>query len=126
MENIFENAYFGKAYKTKDGTRVTFIEQRYEDDFSIHIPKCKYSIETTHRYNSKGEFYLGNGEYGHGALDIISEWQEPVDEEKLDKLAEESEKEQISIAKQCESLGKCYGFDYITGFKAGYRKAKEE
>lgn len=78
MENIFEDTYFGKPYKTKDNTIVKFVVQTYGDDFIIYIPKCKYSVETTHRYNSKGEFYLGNGEYGHGALDIVSEWQEPI------------------------------------------------
>lgn len=126
MRNLFEGAYFGKAYKTKDNTRVIFVQQRYENDFSIYIPKCKYSIETIHRYNSKGEFYLGNGEHGHAALDIISEWQEPIDEDKLEELAYEyiidsthqDDEEEIYISLKDK--------DVIKGFKAGYRKAKEE
>lgn len=85
MKNIFENAYFGKAYKTKDNTIVRFIKQLYEDTFLVYIPKCTYSIETTHRYNSKGEFYLGNCEYGHAALDIVSEGQEEINEKELEE-----------------------------------------
>lgn len=50
--------------------------------------------------------------------------QEPIDEEELDRLAKQSEQEQIRIAKQCERLGQCYGFDFQTGYKEGYRQAK--
>lgn len=122
MKNIFENAYFGKAYKTKDNTIVKFIIQRGEDDFSIYIPKCKYSIETTHRYNSKGEFYLGDGEYGHGALDVVSEWQEEINEEELDELAEDASYEAYQTD-EYDNASRWLG--YYRGFKDGYRKAKE-
>lgn len=114
--NIFEGAYFGKAYRTKDNTIVKFIMQRYADDFIIYIPKCKYSVETPHIYNLNGEFYLGNGEYGHSALDIVSEWQEPTDEEELDRLAHEYVDNSLPLLDG----------DAISCFKAGYRKALEK
>lgn len=129
-EDIFENAYFGKAYKTKDNTIVKFVLQ--DKDFIIlYIPKCKYSIETTHRYNSKGEFYLGDGEFGHAALDIVSEWQEPIDEKKLDEMAVKYEYISYGYSVDLEDDIKTDWsnqqniIDIHEAFKAGYRKALE-
>lgn len=125
MNNIFKDAYFGKPYKTSDNTIVKFVLQRYEDDFIIYIPKCKYSVETTHRYNSKGEYYLGNGEYGHGALDIVSELQ-PISEEELDKIALEKYPIRSEIVRNGLTFVKVDPNEPKREcFKAGFRKAKE-
>lgn len=134
MRNIFEGAYFGKEYRTKDNTIVRFIKQNYADDFSIYIPKCKYSVETTHRYNSKGEFYLGDGEYGHGALDIISEWEEEIDEEELDDIVNKLCVEKFIDSVDMKDIVCNLTYDlaqaaieaYEIGCKAGYRKALEK
>lgn len=122
--SLFENAYFGKTYITKDNTIVKFILQD-KDFVLLYIPKCKYSIETTHRYNPKGEFYLGDGEYGHGSLDVICEWTEEITEEEVKSALTEATKYEYNKSYYCAS--KSIGVNYFDiGFDAGYRKAKEK
>lgn len=54
--------------------------------------------------------------------DIVSEWQEPIDERELENLAQKAESQQFQIVKQGYSLGQCIGIDFIAGFKAGYHR----
>lgn len=83
--NIFENAFLGKAYKTRDDRKAIYCES-YENS----------SHTVIHRLLSKGPFgfrlvnTLSNGNIFSFRMDkddIVSEWKEEVNEEELDKLA---------------------------------------
>lgn len=72
MENIFENAYFGKAYKTRDGRKAIYI-------YKEKISPFKHALSLGGVMNA---MYEDDGSYDcsvHDA-DIVSEWQKEVDE----------------------------------------------
>lgn len=76
--NIFEGAYFGKAYKTRNGRIVRYCGKQssmyvLEDD-GVAVD-----------YFSDGTFLTS----GESEFDIVSERQEPINEEELNKLANE-------------------------------------
>lgn len=73
MSNIFENAYFGKMYKTRDGRKAIYIQ---EDCCIVEGNIDAFS------YFDDGHFSIPLKECG---IDIVSEWQEPINEEKLDE-----------------------------------------
>ena len=111
MNNIFENAYFGKAYKTRDGRKAIYYHSRPDSTHELIVEGCSPVI-----------IYWSNGETIHTIsnkhLDIVSEWQEEINDEELDKFA----KTKYGNFRTKDSI--VYG--YIEGFKTGYRKAKEE
>lgn len=113
MKNIFENAYFGKAYKTRDGRKALF--SRKDGD--------TFDLETEDSYNpvrSDGSFLYTKEGYESNS-DIVSEWQEEINEEELDKLARE-DAEKAYVLKDSN-----YNLWYLVTetFKRGYRKAKK-
>lgn len=65
-------------------------------------------------YYPNGRLY--KGDCFETENDIVSEWQDEINEEKLDELAESESEERFG------------GFSeyFIDGFKNGYRKAKEQ
>ena len=102
-KNIFENAYFGKAYKTRNGKIVRYCGKNssmyvLEDDGVV----IDYFPDGTFLTSGESEF------------DIVSEWQEEIDEEELDDLAR---KEYPPRTTWDDSERDAY--------KKGYRKAKE-
>lgn len=106
-KNIFENAYFGKAYKMRNGNKAIFHRNNNRTWYliceEIH-DRIPYNVDGTSR--------------GDNCFDIVSEWQEEINEEELAKIAEESSKTVYT------AFMKLIGI-WISGFKAGYRKAKE-
>lgn len=107
MKNIFENAYFGKVYKTREGRRAVYLK-------FLHNNKHHLYVENTGIMDcTQDGLYTGMAGRLED-LDIVSEWQEPIDEDKLEELAEEY------IDTWSES------YSCKLAFKAGYRKAKEE
>ncbi len=81
-KNIFENAYFGKSYKTRDGKKAIYINNLSDYTYHHQLALCNGDIEVYDNFGTRS--YGGNG------LDIVSEWQEePITEEELDKLAEQ-------------------------------------
>lgn len=78
MENIFKNAYFGKEYKTRDDRKAIYIEK------DVDLPGSYLKIE-----GKGGLFYIGRDGYylkdKESPWDIVSEWQEEISEEELDK-----------------------------------------
>lgn len=78
MENVFENAYFGKLYKTRDGRKSVFVK-----NYGIDNNKIIYE-NGTHYVGNNGRIYANVTDRN----DIVSEWKESIDEEELDKLAE--------------------------------------
>lgn len=135
QEDIFRNAYFGKAYKTRDGRKAIFLDSYKVRIFGKDEPCIKCVIQDEDSFfffepdglNFQGGYSADeDGDIEYWNTDIVSEWKDEVDEKKLDEIAEKSELKHIQIAKQYEALGQCYGFDYKDGFKDGYNKAKEE
>lgn len=112
MENIFENAYFGKPYKTRDGSKAIFICKRTDNaiwDLSQPFACVVEGYGEIWNYYPNGRLY--RIENFTTESDIVSEWQESIDEEKLNELAEE----------YFYSLNRDNGAK--EHFKAGYRKA---
>lgn len=114
MENIFENAYFGKAYKTRDGSKAIFICKRTDNsvwDLNHPYACVVEGFGEIWNYFPNGQLYIG--EKFITESDIVSEWQEPIDEEKLNK-----EFDNFVNSNEFRSLDTPYFY-----FKAGYRKA---
>lgn len=112
MNNIFENAYFGKTYKTRDGRKA------------IYVGGCRCVIEND--TNSLFRFRSnGMSEGWATGVDIVAEWDEEIDERALDKLAE-LESPFCFEEEDFTERNKFYQPAFVKGFKAGYRKAKKE
>lgn len=107
MENIFENAYFGKLYKTRDGRKAIYTIMSCDSHW-LAIQDTSFTCE----YNNQGKLVSNIG----NVMDIVSEWQEEIDEEELEKLADE-ESLWLADAPLQERRFK-------EGYKAGYHKAK--
>lgn len=108
MENIFKNAYFGKAYKTSNGNKALYSTASSFD-------------KNVHWLLTQGgmlRWYSDGTPYGETSIHIVSEWQEPIDEEKLDELAWKNA-ETMDIPCRYEETA-------IEAYKAGYRKAMEK
>lgn len=73
---IFENTYFGKAYKTRNGTKAIYWKYNYRHYLFIEtgLLECQ----------DDGRIYLFSDE--ETKFDIVGEWQESIEEEKLDEL----------------------------------------
>lgn len=121
MENkLFENAYFGKPYKTRDSRKAIFYNHHntYAREKANYVTMILEEEECIYRW-----YYDGKAADSQEHLDIISEWEEPVDEENLNRLTiaeyplDDGIEEAHWNAQQCK-LREAY--------KAGYRKAKEE
>ena len=108
MKNIFENAYFGKAYKTRDGRKALFMEHNLYDEYVLVVQDHKgYYCEII-----KGE----TGRYfEEDPTDIVSEWQEEINEEELAKQYAENS---LFGSKTKKQIAYC-------AYLKGYRKAKE-
>lgn len=110
MKNIFENAYFGKAYKTSDGRKVLLVSIFPDTGNAFLI--SEYKIRDNCFGNHPYVYRLDGINKDCPELDIVSEWGE-ISEEELDKLAEE----------YFDSLDRDRGPKYH--FKAGCRKMRE-
>lgn len=112
MNNIFKNAYFGKAYKTRDGRKALFC--RKDDDV--------FDLETEDAYNpvrADGHFLYTKEGY-ESCCDIVSEWTEEVNDEELDELAANYSQEDTL----CQGIKEGYSCPgLIKAFKAGYHRA---
>lgn len=113
MKNIFENAYFGKAYKTRDGRLAIFLRrQEPNSKYYLLLTKADFDFKRiTVNLNGKCPYEKNN--------DIVSKWQESINNEELDRLANEYVRTQYT--EDNVFAGYCR-----RDFKAGYRKAKGE
>lgn len=125
MENIFENAKFGDRFMTRDGRMAIFLaHNEYNSDTSFFITS-DWDRNAIDRSPSLLTYdgHFSKKEDG----DIVSEWDDPIDEEKLDKLLSEY---CSTIPNEDYSHNKAERFFYINGikkgFKTGYRAAKNE
>lgn len=112
MGNIFENAYFGKPYKTRDGRKAIYIGESMVDKGAVQL--LHEGLLSIYKVMRNGQFWaIPNIESFN---DIVSEWQEEIDEKKLDEIASmEFYKDQTSCYNELDI--------YKTAFKTGYRKA---
>lgn len=128
MKNIFENAYFGKAYKTRDGRKAVLISynQRRPDEPYVCAVACYLNESIKSNCYNFNEF--GKRRYGATSnYDIVSEWEEEIDEEELDRLAEEYIQGfdyAIEISPNLLSLKKDRALAKSM-FKVGYKAAKK-
>lgn len=77
MKNIFKNSYFGKVYKTRNNQKALLLSI-YENNACLAIEdgtlESHYSLDGTLPFDNTREY------------EIISEWNEPIDEEKLNEV----------------------------------------
>lgn len=109
--NIFDGAYFGKPYRTRDGRKAIYTMMSCDSHW-LAIQDTSFTWE----YNDNGEL-VSNID---NAMDIVAEWQEEINEEELDKLAWD-----LALPKYIDEFG-TRTYNWVNGFEVGYRKAKEE
>ena len=108
--NIFEGAYFGKTYNTRNGRIVRYCGKQasmyvLEDD-GVAVD---YFPDGTFQTSGESEF------------DIVSEGQEEIDKEELDRLAVEyaDHAEMTGTSQDGYNTG-CWDYlDIVKAFKAG-------
>lgn len=126
MSELFHDTYFGKPYKTKDNHKALFsrfVGNENERYAILYLDRSYAEIECT----LDGRFYDcvgGKPKFWHDTPYIVSEWQEEIDEEKLNKLA----KAYINNSDFNNDTEEYHRMSWIEkdAFKAGYRKAKSE
>lgn len=125
MENIFLNAYFGKPYTTRDGRKAIC-------DGITEGLLC-FSIEGYTK--NHGIIYLAGDEEItfltpwleeelKGCGDIVAEWIEPIDKEKLDGLAEHWCPESGSYREGDIETQKVIRNAYKAGYEQGWEDKK--
>ena len=100
-KNIFENAYFGKPYKTRDGRKAIFLQLDtiVDEDgndlgnlaYVYTLQDGEYSVALNGIDTSENDIILKNINTIELNHDIVSEWSEEITDEELDKLAVEYE-----------------------------------
>lgn len=108
MNNIFENAKFGDKFLTRDGRMMLYLRKMPDNNDFHEVLDSDINIE---HFHSNGQYCK---EYPL-PCDIIYEWQEPIDEEELNKKAI------LDIAKLVLKDEEIVATKL---WKAGYRKAK--
>ena len=68
MDNIFKNAYFGKAYKTRDGRKAIYLQLSFNKHLHFVVVEKEIIAEC---YTD-----CGSERNGEDELDIVSEWKE--------------------------------------------------
>jgi len=111
-ENIFEGAKFGDRFITRAGCLAIFISHSKNGWTCAVQEKIDKSRQICYDIYGK----IGNCET---MQDIMSKYQEPIDEDNLDKLAKEYALEELGKEHYPE-----FG-EIKRDFKAGYRKTKE-
>lgn len=111
--NIFENAYFSKPYRTRNNQKAIF-------QCSGVACACLFTEEHCRTYNFDGTvFGLHEPEY-----DIVSEWQVEINKAKLDKLAKEHLRKVYKEIRACHDDISTVDID--NAYKAGYEQAWED
>lgn len=114
MTNIFENTYFGKAYKTRDGRKA--ILQSIFQDKGTALLRTESKI-TANVFTSELRVNRLDGTSTFcPELDIVSEWQEHVDDE---------EKAREIAHNNCTHAHCSHGEDFFTSEGDCYKAAME-
>lgn len=136
-KNIFKDAKFGDRYRQRDGSMAIYLSAYYggsEDDkdnppfVDVNFARevyIKYTDGSEKRFHSINRYDGATGKFNKWATeeddrDIVGIWEEPIDEEKLDKLA------QNAYPFEDDAHWNTYQHERQEAYKTGYRKAKEE
>lgn len=133
MKNIFKNACFGKAYKTRDGRKAIYIKEKLVHESLSHtdVLYAQLVLETGDILEVVKEIGVSNGtQLIYDNLDIVSEWYEEISEEKLDELATKNTITNLGYDFDPHDYTDHYGKNahwasYKEGWKDAYRKALE-
>lgn len=110
MENIFKDAKFGDKFRTRDGRMAILLQTHNCAVIAINFD----SYAVTHDYKMDGTSVFNCHD-----LDIVSKWQEPINEKELKELARHFADDEMNISIS-ERNGR------YAGYQAGYRKAKNQ
>ena len=80
MKNIFENAYFGKPYKTRGGKKAIFWKSMNSNNTDIAL-LCEDFCISVNPNGIVDDVCFGDTFPNKHDYDIISEWEEPIDED---------------------------------------------
>lgn len=113
-KNIFENAYFGMAYKTRDGRKGLYIGVNPLTNYvMLVIDNFEPSVFDGVAYYPDGTIVMGET---NNPEDIVSEWHGDVNINHLEKLAKEYSLWLADVPIQEQR--------FIDGFEEGYKAAK--
>lgn len=86
MENMFKNAFFGKRYITRDGHKAIYLFP-----YDCIIKTTHNLVVNVHHDDTHLCEIVTNDEGRVGSMespfDIVSEWEDHINEEEIDKLA---------------------------------------
>lgn len=132
MKTIFENAYFGKAYKTRDGRKA--IYHSYNDIYPDNPYQSHHNLILEEKDGVRDTIWIWCNDYGHieehiegewlneTDSDIVSEWQEPIDEHNIEVLANTA-MWKYSETPDAENIGE-YKEGWFDGYKQGWEDKK--
>lgn len=122
-ENIFKNAKFGDKFRTRDGRMAIYLCNNIFDCGKVYVVYEGYTHST--RLMKDGHYWATTGVETND--DVVGKWQEPINDKKLDELAEEYDEVRqpnywwTDNGKECV----CNSSEVKEAFKSGYSKAKE-
>lgn len=126
--NIFDGAYLGKQYRTRDGRKAILISYNQRKPMEPYVCAVACYLDDSIKSNC----YNFN-EFGRRRTDLISdsdivaEWHEEINDEEVDSLAAEWVADNGKVYVIEEDVMELTNFDTArAAYKAGYRKAKEE
>lgn len=125
-KNIFENAKFGDAFKTRDGRKAIFLGLRNAERRALML----YNISTTDWYiGDKKDVDICTGMV-YSSLkttsDIIGKWNEPISGKELEELAKKLCPNWWAVSDRPNTLKYQEALTWIKTFKIAYRKAEEK
>lgn len=121
MDNIFENAYFGKAYKTRDGRKAIYAGKL--PSTNLHRLLVEDTLDTFN-YDEFGSFKP----HGDSVFDIVSECHEEINDEELRKFIEDYAERMMRIHCREHDLNipnHIIKDAFRIGFGDGFKKAIE-
>ncbi len=124
-KSIFENSKFGDKFRTRDGRMAILwcyhVGNNIIDQAMLILPNISQVL-----VNGNGKDL--NEPYHNTKNDIVAKWQEPINEEELDRLANDYRESKTPVC-WWENDGTdcvCESSEIEKAFKLGYRKAKSE
>ena len=116
MIDLFEGAKFGDKFVTRDGKLAIYVGPGVK---GAKVISETYSGLYSVYYN--GQYFIRREE----PQDIVGRWQEPIDEDRLDEIANAEYPSDYSSSLYYDSETDI-NIELREAFEKGYRKAKEE
>lgn len=128
MNNIFKNVYFVKPYRTRDNRKAIILQKTFDyDDITqkgfIVATNDWQGTYTSYPIDMDGKTQCWNNQRPEDLLDgsdLVSEWIDETNEEKLKELARTNNPYSTEF--------NYYGFrlSWFEGFEVGYKLALEK